>query len=131
MPTRIVPELSQLTADEYDDLWRSVRTVQGMLQQTYSPGGFNVAVQDGTAAGQSVPHVHVHVLPRMVGDFERNDDVYDELENWAPRDERREGKERLDVPDDGDRRERTLEEMSEEAESYRRWFNEKGSNGLT
>ncbi len=37
-------------------------------------------MQDGTAAGQTVPHVHVHVLPRREGDFERNDDVYVMLE---------------------------------------------------
>lgn len=36
--------------------------------------------QDGAAAGQSVPHVHVHLLPRRPGDYERNDDVYEELE---------------------------------------------------
>jgi diadenosine tetraphosphate (Ap4A) HIT family hydrolase len=37
-------------------------------------------MQDGPAAGQTVPHVHIHVLPRKPGDFEKNDDVYDELD---------------------------------------------------
>lgn len=37
-------------------------------------------VQDGPAAGQTVPHVHIHVLPRRPGDFEKNDDIYDELD---------------------------------------------------
>ena len=41
------------------------------------------AIQDGPAAGQTVPHVHVHVLPRRLGDFERNDQVYDELDAAA------------------------------------------------
>ena len=36
--------------------------------------------QDGETAGQSVPHVHVHCLPRKAGDFKRNDDVYDALD---------------------------------------------------
>ena len=36
--------------------------------------------QDGPAAGQTVPHVHIHVLPRKPGDFEKNDEVYDELD---------------------------------------------------
>ena len=84
-----------------------------------------VAVQDGPAAGQSVPHVHVHILPRSMGDLERNDDVYDALELWAPREERTEDKSsssssrRLVVADDDHRRDRTVEEMEQEAALYR------------
>ena len=44
----------------------------------------NVAVQDGPGAGQSVPHVHVHILPRRPTDFANNDDVYEALEGWGP-----------------------------------------------
>ncbi len=36
-------------------------------------------IQDGAAAGQTVFHVHVHVIPRKPGDFENNDDVYREV----------------------------------------------------
>ena len=32
-------------------------------------------------AGQTVPHVHIHVLPRRRGDFEKNDDVYDAIDD--------------------------------------------------
>lgn len=38
------------------------------------------AAKDGISAGQSVPHVHVHLLPRKPNDFARSDDVYEELE---------------------------------------------------
>lgn len=37
-------------------------------------------LQDGPEAGQTVPHVHIHVLPRKAGDFKKNDEVYDEID---------------------------------------------------
>lgn len=40
-------------------------------------------LQDGPAAGQSVPHLHVHILPRKEGDFANNDEVYDAIDDKA------------------------------------------------
>jgi bis(5'-adenosyl)-triphosphatase len=63
----------------------------------------------------------VHILPRKGGDFERNDDVYDALEQWAPREDLQALKPRtnIDVPDDAERVDRTNEMMAEEAGWYR------------
>mmetsp|Transcript_17496 Transcript_17496/g.37954 ORF Transcript_17496/g.37954 Transcript_17496/m.37954 type:complete len:265 (+) Transcript_17496:71-865(+) len=132
LSTRVAPLLKDLTDDEYCDLWQTVRKVQDMLDKKYgssnSPCSFNVAVQDGRSAGQSVPHVHVHILPRHDGDFERNDEVYDELEAWAPRAEdgaaKKEMGRGLDVLDDPDRMDRTMEQMKAEADAYRELMNE-------
>lgn len=116
---RITPLLSDLEGEEHADLWRTVRVVQRMLKQQYKCDAFNVAVQDGAAAGQSVPHCHVHILPRYSGDLENNDDIYQELEEWAPRDYMSKRKpEKLDVPADSERRDRTMQEMADEAAIY-------------
>eukprot|EP00536_Pseudo-nitzschia_multiseries_P018035 jgi/Psemu1/227558/e_gw1.2077.8.1 len=129
-PTRVVPHLSDLTADEYTELWNLVRSVQSVLKKAY-PGttAFNVAVQDGRAAGQSVPHVHVHLLPRAGGDLERNDDIYDALEAWAPTEAMAEAKEKTDieVPDDADRVDRTMQMMADEAAMYRGFAEPEGA----
>lgn len=128
IPKRVVPLLKDLTEEEYNDIWKTVRLVQKMLGQKYGSDAFNVAVQDGKGAGQSVPHVHVHILPRKEGDFERNDDVYDELQDWAPTvamsKEKKEQSVELDVPDDEYRKDRTMEQMEEEALSYRTIIND-------
>lgn len=123
IPKRVTPRLHQLSNEEYLDLWQSVRTVQNAVEKYYNAEGSNVAVQDGVCAGQSVPHVHVHILPRLKGDFERNDDVYDELQDWAPRqDDKSQKQGKLVVLEDEDRRDRTEDEMEEEAGSYRNLF---------
>lgn len=119
VPQRVVARMESLSNEEYIDLWQSVREVQGMLKNHYKATGFNVAVQDGSAAGQSVPHVHVHILPRTDSDFERNDDIYDALEEWAPREKLSQNKPTLAVPEDEDRKDRTFEQMREEAAIYR------------
>lgn len=112
--------LSDLTDEEYTDLWTSVQSVQAMLKRHYKQcTGFNVAVQDGRSAGQSVPHAHVHILPRSDADaFAGSDDVYTELEEWAPR-ERQNVPHKMEVVSDQERRDRTKEEMANEAASYR------------
>ena len=42
--------------------------VRGRLMAELRPDGFNVGVNDGPAAGQTVPHAHVHIIPRRAGD---------------------------------------------------------------
>lgn len=119
MPQVIVPTMEELSQEQYTDLWLTVRQVQTALKKHYQAQAFNVAVQDGREAGQSVPHVHVHILPRKSGDFERNDDVYDELEAWVPKEGMTKLKTNIEVPDDEDRQDRTVETMAAEAAIYR------------
>lgn len=63
IPKRVVERNQDLRQNESLDLWRSVREVQQIMQRAHQGDGFNVAIQDGKAAGQTVPHIHVHVLP--------------------------------------------------------------------
>lgn len=48
-----------------------------LLPQTYKKT-FSF-LSDGAGAGQTIPHLHVHILPRRPGDFSQNDDVYTRL----------------------------------------------------
>jgi len=79
-PIRVVEHLSELNAAEMADLFLAVQSVAEAVKKQYDVSSLTIAVQDGPDAGQSVKHVHVHVLPRKPGDFPDNDDVYKRLE---------------------------------------------------
>jgi diadenosine tetraphosphate (Ap4A) HIT family hydrolase len=63
IPRRVVARLQDLTEEETNDLWLSVREVQQVVTSYHKTNGSQLGVQDGFDAGQSVPHVHVHILP--------------------------------------------------------------------
>lgn len=58
----------ELTKDEQQDMLRLVDTVKSIIDETYYPDGYNVGVNVGEAAGQSIFHVHMHLIPRYKGD---------------------------------------------------------------
>ena len=69
MPTRHVGELEDLDGAEAAELWSAVTDAVSALKGAYRPGGVNVGLNLGLAAGAGVPgHLHVHALPRWNGD---------------------------------------------------------------
>lgn len=68
LPLRHVATIWDLNAAEYGDCFRLVRALQPILAARFSPDGFNVGANCGEAAGQSVWHAHIHVIPRYKGD---------------------------------------------------------------
>ncbi len=68
IPTKGVQRLADLTPEERANLMQGVVVVQEVLGRHFSTTDFTVCVHDGPQAGQEVPHVHVHVLPRTPGD---------------------------------------------------------------
>jgi diadenosine tetraphosphate (Ap4A) HIT family hydrolase len=68
VPKRHVSSLFDLTAEEQAAVWALVAEVRAKLVAELKPDGFNVGLNDGSAAGQTVLHAHVHVIPRRLGD---------------------------------------------------------------
>ena len=58
------------SAEIQADIWRLVARVRDELQSGLNPDGFNVGLNDGQAAGQTVEHAHVHLIPRFDGDVD-------------------------------------------------------------
>lgn len=68
IPKRHVASIFELTTIEFTDLMHLACSVRRALMTEFNPQGFNVGVNDGVAAGQTVMHAHVHVIPRYDGD---------------------------------------------------------------
>ena len=68
VPFRPVLSLFELDERAQAEIWDTVRRVREILEGRFHPAGFNIGVNDGQAAGQTVPHAHVHVIPRYAGD---------------------------------------------------------------
>lgn len=68
VPRRLIPEWDSATTQEQQAILALVDKVKADLRRTHAPDGFNIGVNEGTAAGQTVFHLHVHVIPRYTGD---------------------------------------------------------------
>ncbi|PUU72259.1 HIT-like domain-containing protein [Tuber borchii] len=80
-PNRVVPRLKDLSTDEVTDLFLTVQKVSKVTEKIYKADSLNIAMQDGIAAGQSVPHVHIHIIPRHFQDLPQEDQIYTMLES--------------------------------------------------
>lgn len=69
IPRRHVDTYFDATEEEKAELWRAVEAVKEQLDAAVAPDGYNVGFNAGAAAGQTVMHLHVHVIPRRRGDM--------------------------------------------------------------
>lgn len=70
VPRKHVTSIFDLSESEQADIWRLVASTRGLLHAKFTPDGFNVGVNDGRAAGQTIEHGHIHVIPRFFGDID-------------------------------------------------------------
>lgn len=70
IPKRIVPAPDDMTSDEMLAVFDLMKSEKQRLIEKYNPDGFTWGWNDGASAGQSVNHVHLHLIPRYDGDVE-------------------------------------------------------------
>src|SRR4051812_27610535 len=68
VPVRHVATWADMTTGEQAAILGLLKKIQNALQKTFDASGFNIAWNEGDVAGQSIPHFHLHVLPRKSAD---------------------------------------------------------------
>ena len=68
IPKRHSASFFDLTADEITACHALLRSERDQIAKAHRPDGYNIGVNDGASAGQSIPHTHWHLIPRSRGD---------------------------------------------------------------
>jgi diadenosine tetraphosphate (Ap4A) HIT family hydrolase len=68
IPKRHIETIWDMTSEECSDAFDLIRKVKDILKGKFNPQGFNVGMNCGEAAGQTVFHAHIHLIPRYYGD---------------------------------------------------------------
>ena len=70
IPKRHVASLFDLSQEELINLFDHIKRIKEDLDKSFKPDGYNVGVNCGEAAGQTIFHLHIHLIPRYKGDVE-------------------------------------------------------------
>jgi len=70
IPKRHIESIFDSTKEEQIDLLANLEEAKRQLEKNLSPDGYNIGINDGEAAGQTVKHLHIHLIPRYSGDKE-------------------------------------------------------------
>lgn len=68
VPRRHVSRVLELSDSEHADLWALARRQLVRLEHEFGPDAYTIGINDGVAAGQTLAHVHLHLMPRIHGD---------------------------------------------------------------
>ncbi len=70
LPRRHFATLFEATPEEQVALLAALGRAKALLDASHHPDGYNIGINHGRAGGQSVPHLHIHLIPRYQGDKE-------------------------------------------------------------
>ena len=70
IPKRHIKDFFDVTLDEKIALFNLVDDMKKEIDKKYSPDGYNIGINCGVVAGQTVMHLHIHLIPRYFGDID-------------------------------------------------------------
>jgi len=70
IPKRHIGSWFEITPEEQSAMLVLLGKAKAILEEEFKPDGYNIGINDGPTAGQTVPHLHMHLIPRYKGDLE-------------------------------------------------------------
>ena len=70
IPKEHVETYFDLSDSQKESLHYAIEDVKRILDEKYHPQGYNIGINCGVVAGQTIPHCHIHIIPRYEGDVE-------------------------------------------------------------
>ncbi|MDO8538159.1 MAG: HIT family protein [archaeon] len=68
IPKQHIVSFFDLDEDQVVEMFEAIRMVKEQIEEEYHPDGYNIGINEGLAAGRSINHLHVHLIPRYAGD---------------------------------------------------------------
>jgi len=68
VPKRHFPSFFQATTEEKQSFLTCLDLAKSLVEKDFKPDGYNIGINDGEAAGQTISHLHIHLIPRYEGD---------------------------------------------------------------
>lgn len=79
IPNKHYKSLYELTDAELSEMMVFARKITSVLKTYFNCDGFDWTIQDGESAGQTVPHLHLHIIPRKTGDLPESNEWYSKI----------------------------------------------------
>ena len=70
IPKRHVTSFFETTPEERKAMLEMLEKAREYIISEFAPQGFNIGINEGRAAGQTIAHLHIHLIPRYEGDVE-------------------------------------------------------------
>jgi len=69
IPKRHIPDIFACTPEERSAIYELIEECRALLEDKNHPDGFNIGINCGAASGQTIFHLHIHLIPRYEGDI--------------------------------------------------------------
>jgi bis(5'-adenosyl)-triphosphatase len=79
IPIKHYESLFELSEDEISEMMVFARKITSVLKTVFNCDGFDWTIQDGVSAGQTVPHLHLHIIPRKPLDIPESNEWYSKI----------------------------------------------------